>query len=941
MSGSDLSARGPQLATVAFGWPFLPALARHLVDRFGTGPELARVQLILPSARARWALTEAFLDAGGGRAMLLPRVTAIAQVDEDETLARLLEEGAPDPPLAAIAPLARRLALAKLLCRAPDDAVAAADRLARDLARVLDLLAAHGVPAQRLEALEANMLAEHRQKRLKILEVIVSHWPGVLEVRGLSDPVQRRETLLAALADRWRQAPPGPVVAAGFATAPPVVAHLLGVITRLPEGLVVLPGLDPGVSAADWERIGAAPTHPLNGIHGLLAAIGAQPGDARLLGRPAGARSQALLAAFRPASAAPLPRAAPPEGVRAITLAGPEQEALAIALALRRALEVPGKTAALVTRSRPLARRVAAALQRWGIAVDDSAGEPLALRPPGALLLALVEAAATRFRPVPLLAVLKHPLALGTSDAARADWLAQVRRLDLELRGPAPAPGLDGARARLQASCPALLGWWDAEVAPRLSPLEALFAAGGAPSLSQLAATLSEAGTQLAGDRLWAGPDGRALGDLLAAIDSAPDAARLAVGRDEALALFHALLSDVPVRPPWRRHPRLAILGPLEARLAHADLLILGDMNEGSWPAPPAPDPWLPPAARQALGLPPAEARIGLEAHDLLSATAAQELLLTRARRDDAGPTVASRFLLRLEAAFGDLPGDEVADIAARLDGSARTCRFPRPEPAPPAAERPRRLRVTEADMLAADPFSFYARRMLGLEELRPLEQEADAAVRGIAVHRILERLVKERPGDPEALVAEELAKLGGDPALLRLWAPRVRRMVAWVEGQLVAERQGGWQRFETEVKLGLDWRGVQIDGKADRIDVHADGRIRIIDYKTGNVPTKGDFEAGRARQLPLLRLLVEEGGHAELQGEVAELAYWKLNGGTTDSRIVGATWTAERATLKDDLGQLFARFLFGSEPFVAKLNPVFARQYRSFDQLARVEEWL
>ncbi|WP_194744279.1 double-strand break repair protein AddB [Thermaurantiacus tibetensis] len=945
MPGSEESlpapaGAGPRIRTVAFGTPFLPALARHCLDTHGTGLGLARLRILLPSARARRGLVEAFLAATGGRALLLPRIAAIGEIDAGETLDRLLEEGA-EPLRPAVSPLARRLALAQHLAGEAGSAPAA-DRLARDLARVLDLLAAHGVTAQQLAELEAEGLAAHRARRLVVLEAIVHHWPGALEDRGLLDPVARRETLLAGLAERWTRAPPGPVVAAGFAAAPPAVARLLRAIARLPEGEVILPGLDPHVSPEDWAAIGAAPTHPLHGLYALLDAMGVQPAEAAWLGPEAGDRARALLAAFRPASGAlPAARGDPPPGLALLEARGPEEEALAIALALRRALETQGQTAALVTRSRALARRVAAALRRWGLAIDDSAGEPLALRPPGAFLLALLDASAERFRPVPLLAALKHPLAGATSPEARAAWLAGARALDLALRGPAPAPGLAGIAARLAGGRgSAARDFWAGQAAPRLAPLEALFEAGK-PSLAELVRVLADVAAALAGDRLWSGPDGRALGELVAAVAESPDAAALEVGPEEAPALVRALLDDVAVRPPWRQHPRLAILGPLEARLAHADLLILGDLNEGSWPALPQPDPWLPPAVRRRLGLAAPEARVGLEAHDLLSAVAAPALLLTRARRDAAGPTVRSRFLLRLEAAFGPLPRDFELEAALALDGVGRTIRLPRPCPAPPAAERPRLLRVTEADMLAADPFAFYARRMLGLEELKPLEQEADAAVKGTVVHRILERLVREAPADPDALVAEELATLGGDPALLALWGPRVRRMVAWVRARLAAEREAGWQRFEAEVKLAADWGGIRIEGKADRIDIHGDGRLRIVDYKTGKPPTRKAFEDRMARQLPLLRLLVEAGGSREIHGEVGLLEYWKLSGGQEEGTVVGTKWTIERATFAQDLRQLFARFLLGDEAFVPKLVPVFAEQYRTYDQLARVEEWL
>jgi ATP-dependent helicase/nuclease subunit B len=939
LNGSEAERR-LGLFTVPFGVPVLPALARDLLARHPDPQALSRVLVLLPSARARRGLIEAFLAETGGRALLLPRISAVGDVDEDDAFGRFEDEAGDigDEPPPAMAPLARRLALGRLLLDTMAGGAAVSDRLARDLARVIDTLAAHDADPAQLADILLPELSAHRERGLRVLAAICEHWPALLRERGLTDPARRREALLNLLAARWAAVPPAhPVVAAGFASAPPAVARLLARIARLPLGSVLLPGLDPSMDAATWAAIGGAPTHPLHGIHAILEAMGATPSDAGLLAPAPDARGGAFLAAFRPAAVAAPPASPPPSGISLLEVAGPEAEALAIALAMRRVLETPGKTAALVTRSRGLARRVAAALGRWGLQVDDSAGEPLSLRPPGVLLLAVLEAMVEGFRPVSLLATLKHPLVRAETADARARWLSMVRRLDLDLRGPAPPAGLDGIAGRIRDD--ATRAWWTDEAAPTLAPLEPLFEA--APSLSALAEALCGAAGALAGDRMWAGPDGRALGALLQEIIASPDAARLRVARDEAGALVRALLQDTPVRPPWRSHPRLQILGPLEARLAHADLLILGDLNEGSWPSLPAPDPWMAPSVRKALGLPPAEARIGLEAHDLLGALAAPDLLLTRARRDASGLKVPSRFLLRLQATFGDLPRDLELEAALAIDGTGRTERLRRPEPAPPSSERPRLLRVTEADMLAADPFSFYARRMLLLNELDPLEQQADAAAMGSAVHRILERLVTEPETAPDRQIDEELVRAGIDPARLLLWRPRVERMVEWVRTMRASQPE--WEKSWPEQALTGEVHGIAIRGRADRIDRHADGHLRIIDYKRGPVPKKTAFVEGQKRQLPLLRLLVEATApDGEFGGrQVACLEYWIVSGGSEPGTIVGGKWPIDRETFEQELRKLFDRHLFGTAPFIPKLNPVFASGYRTYDQLARIEEWL
>jgi ATP-dependent helicase/nuclease subunit B len=503
-----------------------------------------------------------------------------------------------------------------------------------------------------------------------------------------------------------------------------------------------------------------------------------------------------------------------------------------------------------------------------------------------------------------------------------------------QLRDPA-----DRARhARLDA-------WWAEEAAPALAPLAGLFAAAdAAPSLAGLMQALRDSGEALAGDAMWQGQDGRALAGVVAELTAAPDAARFAVPPEAAVRVLTALLDTVTVRPPWRQHPRLAIWGPLEARLQSADLMILGGMNEGQWPAEPGIDPWLAPAIAKALGLPAAQTRIGLMAHDLMGGLSAREILFTRAERDEAGAaTIPSRFLLRMEAAIGALPRDAELESALAVDGGAAPVRATRPAPAPPPAARPPRLSVTDADLLAADPFGFYAKRILLLRDLDPLEQDPDAAMRGIAVHRIAEQFAQQPTQDPVPLIDAALSGLGAGPALRLLWRPRLLRMTDWLRDQLARDAADGWTVAAVEAGADATRHGIRLVGKADRIDRHHDGRYRIIDYKTGSPPAKKAFEAGHARQLPMLRMLLEQGAMAAAPagGEVAQLLYVKLSGGGRPATIKGASWQLDRAALEADLDSIIARWLTGTAPFLAKQNPVFAMQYRSYDHLARLEEWI
>jgi ATP-dependent helicase/nuclease subunit B len=933
---------------------------------------LARAQVLLPNRRAVRALGDAFVRLSGG-GLLLPRMTPIGDVDADDALGRFDGDLATDADLPpAIDPTKRRLLLAQLVRRWREGLSAIeALRLADQLAAAFDALAFEEIDLGGLTGFAQDDMAHHWEATLAFFRVVLDLWPPLLASHGEIDPATRNRALLDALAARWKAAPPGLVVAAGMAGVAPPVARLLRVIARLPDGLVVLPGLDTGMSDEAWSAVRCHLTdedadpardseeHPQFALKCLLYSLGVARGEvvdwgvATALDGPSG-RAVEVARAMAPAAFTGDWRhvAVDPtlfEHVRAVTAATPAEEAQVIALALRRALETPGKTAALVTPDRGLARRVAAHVARWGIEVDDSAGTPLRVTPPGALLLALVEAAARGFTPVALLAVLKHPLV--RRGDARLGWLDAVRRLDLALRGVRPAPGLDGTGGQIDEADKPLSPWW-AEVAGVLDPLERLFALP-LVGFADLVAALREAANALCGDGLWARPEGRALAALVDALETHGHHLDPFAPLD-APALIAAFLSETAVRQPFGKHPRLAIYGTLEARLQRADLMILGGLNEGVWPARPVPDPWLAPKLRSHLVLPSLERRIGLAAHDFVSALGGPQVLLTRARRDETAPAVPSRFWLRLHALAGDAirPDDELLGLARALDAAPQVAAT-RPAPAPPAALRPRRISVTAAERLKADPYSYYAATMLKLKALDALDADASAADRGIAVHSILEEWVKYGEADPAALprfTEAELLKWAGHPLMRALWAPRVRRAMEWVATTMAEWEAAGWTPAAAEAKGTLDLpNGITLSGTADRVDRSDGGALAIVDYKTGVVPSHAQVAGGFALQMGLLGWLAEEGRLAGVaKGPVGAMRHWKLGGGTDPGKASDPLRHRSEVTMAvDHIAATKAHFLklcddmlLGPGPFTAKLHPEYAKG-NDFDQLARVLEWL
>ena len=939
---------------------FADALAAGLIARFGKGPlDLARGRILLPNNRAVRAVTDAFVRASRN-GLLLPRLIPIGDPDIGDRIGGALEPMDDDPVPPAIDPTDRLLKLASLI---RGEGSAESLRLAADLARTLDALLIEEIaPTALRDAVgEATELARHWQVSLAKLELIYDQWPAILRDEGALDLAERRNRLLRRLAERWAGEPPsGFTVAAGITTAAPAVAALVGTVARMPGGMVVLPGLWLAelFPKEEWESLGpdengrGETAHPQFHLKLLLDRMGIARDEVqrwRWSGRAASppARSRAVANAM----AAPdfshkwetlRPAERRLSGVRLAELPDAAAEAQAIALALREALDTPGKTAALVTPDRQLAGRVSALLRRWGIQADDSAGRPLSQVAPGTLLLGIASAAAEELAPVPLLALLKHPL-LGGEAEERAQWLEHVRSLDRALRGPRPPAGLAGLDARF-ADKDAVRAW--SAVRAAVAGVDGMLREPLV--LSRFAAMLGKAATALGGEAVWRGPDGRMAAELIAELEASESAAQLTVTAEDAVPLLRQLLDERAVRPAYGGHPRIFIWGLLEARLQRADLVVLGGLNEGVWPALPAPDPWLPPKVRSILGMSTLEFRIGLAAHDFASALGAPEVLITRASRDSRSPTVASRFLLRLDAISGGLPRDRVLErITRALDNPGAAHPVDRPAPAPPAEQRPKTISVTQVDRLKADPFAFYANAMLRLRLLDPVDADYSARWKGDEVHKVFEAWLQHDECHPDKLRARAERLLADEaihPMLRALWAPRLLEAIDWIAEMERGNQAAGRKPLRAEITGEAVLAGIDVHGRADRIDRLPDGGLAIVDYKTGKPPAKKAIDAGFALQLGLLGLIGRAGGFEGVSGEPEVFEYWSLirdRGGF--GKCVRADKDMGEGEFLDRAYRSFAeaaeKWLTGTEPFTAKLNPAYA-PYGDYDQLMRLEEW-
>lgn len=986
---------GPQLYAIAAHRGFADALVAGLIPRYAE-PDLglARLTLLLPSRRAVRTVTEAFVRLSG-QGLLLPRMAVVGDLDLDVTLGPLLDPlgaGAEIPPAAD--PTRRWLRLADLLREELGDTAPRGPALLRqafELGRTMDRLLVEGIGPQ--ELVEERVLgvvgeqAAHWQASIRTFARVQVRWLAELEARGEVDAPTRRNLLFAEATRRWREAPPGqPIVAAGVTSASPALAALLRVVAELPQGAVILPDLDLSLEQAVWDGLGTAGapaehddppigpgdavTHPQYHLKLLLNRMGVrrdevEPWHRSGLGAAEPARSRAISNLFLPpAASARWVRLKAEDrrlsGVRLMETAHPEEEAQAIAILIREALEQPERRVALVTPDRALAARVVAHLGRWNIVADDTAGQPLPMTTAGRLLLLLAEIAGTVCAPVPLVALLSHPLVQSAPgwNGGRADWLGHARRLDKALRGPRPEPGLNHIRRVVEGrKDPAFIAWWNA-----LEPVLAALLDEAEPPLATSLDRLAQAAETLTGGVAWSGADGRCLAQF---VEQTRGAAR-ELGTSLAAADLATALRDamerVAVRPAWGGHPRVAIYGVIEARMSRADLVICGGLTEGTWPGAASPDALLAPAVLRALGVPGTDFRVGLAAHDLAAALGAPEVVLSHARRDASGPVIPSRFVLRVRAMLGErlLAEHRETEAVARakgLDDAPPAPAAPRPAPRPNAAQRDVPIAVTALDRLRGDPYQFYASEILRLKAWDPLDAEPSAAWKGTAVHAILERWHKE--GGALLPIAEaELAKMSAHPLVRGLWWPRLVAGLRWVEQEIARQQADGRSVAVSEAQGHMTYRGVKLKGRADRIDRLPDGTLAVVDYKTGGPPTAKRVEQGFALQLGLIGLMAREGAFKDAAGQVVSgeptrFEYWSLRKASSSEtgfgdctepvlegrRRSGLPRDEFLSTTEYFLTDAIERWISGDEPFTARLNPDLPT-YADYDQLMRLDEW-
>ena len=989
--------------TIPASQAFADNLVTGIIDKFPEPEQLARIELYLPSRRAISSIKEAFFKHQNQGPILLPKMFAVGEPDEEVAINIAIERLELDE---AINGFERQCLIASQIQHFPIGgrriAPAPAMKLASSLCMLIDQMQRAGTPLSAIKDVLPDELSTHWQEILKFLTILFDYWPSILAERGQIDPVARQQQLLQAQLDFWTSHPPNaPIILAGSTGTLPMTRAFMKVISQLPMGVVIFPGIELDIEDADWCAIEQDSVHPLHQIARSMAEFELPLSEVRywhvteqMQHKSVRSRQIVLRELMRPASrtsqwrrlAVDQSELSPSslEGLKVMSVTDAFQEAELIAGLMRQALETPNKTAMLITPDRMLARKVQAALTRWNILVDDSAGSALILSSPARFLALIIRVVQEDASPHALRALFKHPFA--TAGLPRAEFIHLANLFEEQiLRGPLPRKNWE-SWTLLVAQTPKLKNFWQTCLLPAFIPLRDAFKAIN-PSLDTLAIALMQTAKNLgalpenrldesrvdsdsdindtqsdAAFHIYSDFAGVILLELLSDMirfgDSYPIAA------SEFYNTFSVLCQEKVVRTPYNQHPRLKILGTIEARMQQADTVILGGLNEGVWPPFSQRDMWINNASRTQLGLPDRHWRIALSAHDFMMAAASPEVMITRSVITDGAPTQISRWLARLDAVVAAAGLSSYLDKQIPVWMKAVNARkipdivkpIARPEPKPALAQRPSQISATDFDQWITDPYGFYVKKILKIRQKNPIDEPPSVALRGSLIHDVIAEFSTRYPTGklPEdagkqlhKIVDAHLSKWSNIAYIDLFWRQKISVILNWFleeEGrrrderfQLVVEKEG-------KLELSIGQRLILVTARADRIELHQGNHYKIIDYKSGNPPSKLAVSLGRAVQLLVEAAILSKGGYglSDKTAQDIELFYWQLKGReTAPAKIDDVTPDDfDVSIIFDQLLALVQSFENEEQPYLSEPNSAQRPKFSQVRHLARIKEW-
>ncbi|MCQ2966181.1 MAG: double-strand break repair protein AddB [Alphaproteobacteria bacterium] len=980
---------------------FSDELAKKLLKNY-TPVDLMKMTLYLPTRRACKTMAEAFLRQNNGIPILLPKMIPFGSLDDKETELELnVKELSFLKP--SISAMRRRLLLMKLVQQKDTDlSYQNALDLADALAEFMDECYIEELDFSKFDKIDVGDLSTHWQESLKFLQILKDVWPLILAEEGVCDKTDRQVQIFKGICDLWRKNPPTDIIiAAGSTGSQPATAEFLDVVSQLPNGMVILPGLDKILDEEAFEQI--EPSHPQYHLKNLLKKMGINRQDVpEFVDIPPkyNEKMRLLTEIMRPAKTTDQWQKMKKFSAEDINHASfmicenQQQEAMAIALALREVLEHPEKTAALVTPDRNLAKRVVNIMKRWDVELDDSAGKSLVMTKLGAYLALVLEMGISGASPHALLALLKHPTTTAGLDFGQMNEI--VRILEKEcLHGPRPASfdamkkiitdkikkeaektntGEEQFATRLEKTLPLIdsLKEKSSDFIEKMSSKEKFSFSDLLQIHLETAEALADSTDKAGEEKLWKGDDGEAaiklIEEIKANADLLPDLTPV-----QYQAFILKLMDETSVRLKYGMSNRLDILGTMEARLIRPDLLILGELNEETWPKKIDADPWVSRPMRFDLGMSMPERKIALSAHDFCQGFCCDNVIITRSEKIGGTATVPSRWLLRLDAilkASGieiDYKNNPFVTLAKKIDFPEQFIDFDVASPKPPVEKRPRKLSVTEIETWIRNPYAIYAKHILKLTKLDDIDKKIDVADFGNKVHAIFENFCKKFPDkwpenakeEIELLVAEQIADLSVDKQAF--WVPRIRKIADWFFNQMESrykELNHTYPEVWGNIIFNRPGGDFELYGKVDRIDLinnsdeNSKKEAHLIDYKTGYAPSNKEVLAGYAPQLPLEGILIQEGHFDEFEqtsiSEVSKMEYWKVNGkdsGGTISQIkndkreiVSTQELIDKA--KSRLTETIDAFDNAEIPYLPTPNLAHVQRFNDYEHLERFKEW-
>ena len=997
-----MSERPNRVYTIASDAPFLDVLAKAVLSGFPCGdnsqekiPSLAAWTILVPTRRAARELQEKLLMESGKSALVLPRIRPIGDLDDEVLEAQQSFTGLPD----AISDIGREFALLALIdkwvlenpqLRLAQELAGAPQQiqgLATSLAELIDVMETEEVSLARLPEAYLIDLAIHREAILSLFDLVNKELPTLLMAENLMGAKERRNRLIRLEAKQLTEKnPSGPVIAAGSTGTIPATRELLKAISNLENGAVILPGLDQEMDAKSWDAV--SPQHPQYAIKQLVEAIGIERHEVMRLGADSGNRAWLAGELMRPSEVSDLwQQSLAGQGgrigqalanVSLVEARDKNDEASIIALMMRQALEMPEGDLALVTPDRDLARRVKSNLLRWNIGVDDSAGEPLSRFGAGSLLVLLMDAVAENFSASSLYALFTHHLSRFGFE--RMAFIASARNIETALfRSEPMIHGLEGLlpsfeqafkRSQSESHAHPIVArlsdsdWRDMkgclrQVTEILGPLSQRPAN---PFVEHLNSLVSVA-EKIAGDGFWNGPEAEELESLIEMLQQ--ESFRLPLcSFAHAAAIVRPHLQKIPVRESKNATTRLSIFGLLEARLIRPRIIILGGLNEGTWPRLPDPGPWLNRPMRDVFGMQQPERNIGQSAHDFVQAFGAEKVFLIWARRDGMDPAIPSRWILRLQtilkAAGHRLDGSQSDNWqlwAMGLDRPDRDQPTPvgKPQPRPPVIARPRRISVSRVETLIRDPYAIYADAVLQLKPLPNISADPDAALRGTLFHKAIGDFFTLHPNALPSDAVNRLVAIGdeifrpfrNDPEIMGFWWTRFQRLAKWIvenEWSLRSDVEQALAEVRGSLALKVGSAEFTLSARADRIDIFTDGTARIVDFKTGAIPSTRKIEEGFSPQLTLEAAMLELGAFEQLGRHLtSDLAYIRITGGVPPGELksidISPMETARRHLAR--LIGLLEKYQDADLAYLPRYAIENVEAVCDYDHLSRYREWI